>query len=227
MDASVDRAAEPDFGEAAAGLLPDHHAGPPLAAVAQCDVVTMGVGAVMALHSVDQPTATAALDQAADHFQIPVSDVAGAVLTLVAGTDMRFGTAAGRAAAQLLVDGFTDRERDAEARDRVADRRDDIAAKREAVLDSREAAVQDLLAAADLRDRLAEERDRRADERDRAAEGRPFTSQEERDAAALDRGQSAVDRYNSGVDRDRSAGDRAELKGLPLGPVRRPSGEHA
>ena len=78
MDASVDAATEPDFGEAAAGRLPDHRAGES-AAIASCDQVTMGVGAVMALHSVDQQTATTALRRAANRAHAPVSAVAHAV----------------------------------------------------------------------------------------------------------------------------------------------------
>jgi hypothetical protein len=226
MDASVGAATEPDFGEAAAGRLTDHRAGES-AAIASCDQVTMGVGAVMALHSVDQQTATTALRRAADRAHVPVSAVAHAVLTLAAGTDEQLGARAGRAATQLLAEGFIGRARDADdARDRAADRRDDIAAKRDVVLGHREAVVQAIVAAAEERDRLAEERDRRAEGRDQAAERRPFTSQEEyAAAAAADRGRSAIDRFNSGVDRDHSAGDRAELMGLPRGPLRRPSGD--
>jgi hypothetical protein len=210
MDAPVDGATKLDVAAPAAGRTPDDHAGA-LADVASCDRVILGVGAVMAVHSVDEQVATAALDRTADHFQVPVCAVAQAVLALVAGTDEQFEDVAGRAAIRLLVEGVTARERNANARDRAADPRDDLAARREAVLDSRQAAIQGLLAAADVRDRLAEERDRRADERDRAAEERPFTSREEYEAAALDRGLSAVDRFNAGVDRDRSAGDRAAL----------------
>jgi uncharacterized protein (DUF3084 family) len=226
MDSSTDHATEPDFGEAAAGRLPVDGARA-VDVVAQCDLVTMGVGAVMAMHSVDRATAMTALRRAADQFQVPVAAVAHAVLTLVAGTGEESGITAGRAAAQLLVEGFTGRERDAEARDRAADRRDDIAADREEILDGWEAEVQALLAAADVRDRLAGERDRRADERDLAAERRPFTSEEEYKAAALDRGLAAIDRFNAGVDRDHSAGDRAELMRLPRVPLLRPLGDDA
>src|SRR4051794_39529240 len=175
MDSSVDHATAPGFGEPAAGRLPDDHV-EALAAIALRDPVTTGVGAVMALHAVDQQTATTALHQAADQFQVPVSDVAQTLLTLVAGTDEQFGAMAGGAALQLLVQGFTGRERDADARDRAADRRDDIAAKREARLDLREEAVQAVLAAAEERDRLAEARDRRAEGRDTAAESRSLTA---------------------------------------------------
>jgi hypothetical protein len=60
----------------------------------------------MALQSVDRWTATTALNCAADRFQVPVSAVAHAVLTLATGTDEKVGEGAGSAAAQLLVDGF-------------------------------------------------------------------------------------------------------------------------
>jgi hypothetical protein len=95
MDVSADHG-RPPKGDVAA-----------LAALAADELVTMGVGAVMALQSVDRWTATTALNCAADRFQVPVSDVAHAVLTLAAGTDEKFGGRAGSAAAHLLVDGFT------------------------------------------------------------------------------------------------------------------------
>ncbi len=222
MDSPAQHASGFHSGDAAAGADGE---GRGTTALALRDLVTTGIGAVMALHSVDRATATTTLRHAADRFQVPVSAVAHAVLTLVSGTDEQFGDRAGRAATHLLVEGFTSRERDAGARDTAADRRDDLADKREAVLDHREAAIQSLLAAADERDRLAEGRDRRADERDRAAERRPFTSQQEHEAAALDRELSAMDRFASGVDRDHGAGDRAELMGLPRGQLRRRSGD--
>ena len=78
-----------------------------LAAVAASDLVTMGVGALMALQGVDRWTATTALNRAADRFQVPVSAVAHAVLTLVAGTREQIEGRAGSAAAQLLVEGLT------------------------------------------------------------------------------------------------------------------------
>ena len=221
MDSSAEHASGSPSGDAAAGADGGARG---MTALALRDLVTTGIGAVMALHSVDRATATTTLRHTAARFQVPVSAVAHAVLTLVAGTDEQFGDRAGRAAAHLLVEGFTSRERDADRRDTAADRRDDIAAKREAVLDDREAAVQSLLAAADERDRLAEGRDRRADERDRAAERRSCTCQQEHEAAALDRELSARDRFASGVDRDHGAGDRAELMGLPRGQLRRLSG---
>jgi hypothetical protein len=70
MDASVDSATELDVGEAAAGRPPDDHAGA-LAAVASSERVAMGVGAVRALHSVDQQTGEAPLGRAAGQFQVP------------------------------------------------------------------------------------------------------------------------------------------------------------
>ncbi len=66
----------------------------------------MGVGAVMALHSIQEAKAKVALVRVATRFQVPVSAVAQAVLTLVAGGDVPCGDRAGRAAAQLLVQGF-------------------------------------------------------------------------------------------------------------------------
>lgn len=79
----------------------------PLAAVVSHDLVLMGVGAVMALHSIDQASATSALSQVARRFQVPDSAVAQALLTLTAGTDEPFGDRAGAAAARLLAQGFT------------------------------------------------------------------------------------------------------------------------
>jgi hypothetical protein len=72
------------------------------------DVIALGVGAVMALHSINEATARVALAQVAMRFQVPASAVAQAVLTLVAGTDEPLGDGAVRAAEQLLVQGFTD-----------------------------------------------------------------------------------------------------------------------
>jgi hypothetical protein len=77
-----------------------------LSALALHDLVAMGVGAVMALHSVDRATATATLRRTAHHFGVPASAVAHAVLTLVAGTDEHLGDRASRAAAHLLSQGF-------------------------------------------------------------------------------------------------------------------------
>ncbi len=74
---------------------------------AQPDVIAMGVGAVMALHSVHEAKARVALARVATRHHVPVSEVAQAVLRRVAGTDERTGDAADRAAAQLLVRGFT------------------------------------------------------------------------------------------------------------------------
>ena len=72
------------------------------------DVIAMGVGAVMALHSIHEAKARVALARMATRYQVPVSAVAQAVLDLVAGrTDGPFDDGAGRAAAQLLVRGFT------------------------------------------------------------------------------------------------------------------------
>jgi hypothetical protein len=95
-DPGAEAAAEPT--DAVAGAL---------AAAAVRDLVAMGVGAVMALHSVDRAKAMTTLSRVASEFQIPISSVAQALLTLVAGTDEPFGDGAGRAAAQLLVQGFT------------------------------------------------------------------------------------------------------------------------
>jgi hypothetical protein len=78
-----------------------------LAALALHDLVAMGVGAVMALHSVDRSTATGTLRRTAYHFGVPASAVAHAVLTLVGGTDEHLGDRAGRAAAHLLMQGLT------------------------------------------------------------------------------------------------------------------------
>ncbi len=71
------------------------------------DVIAMGVGAVMALHSVHEAKARVALARVATRHHVPVSEVAQAVLRRVAGTDQRTRDAADRAAAQLLVQGFT------------------------------------------------------------------------------------------------------------------------
>jgi|tagenome__1003787_1003787.scaffolds.fasta_scaffold20314387_2 hypothetical protein len=87
------------------GRLSDGRVGA-LAALTDGELVTLGVGAVMALQSVDRWTATTALNCAADRFQIPVSAVAHAVLTLATGSDETVGDRAGSAAAHLLVDGF-------------------------------------------------------------------------------------------------------------------------
>ena len=71
------------------------------------DVVTMGVGAVMASQGVDRWTATTALNSAADRVGVPVPAVAQAVLTLVSGIDEQVDGGAGSAARQLLVLGLT------------------------------------------------------------------------------------------------------------------------
>jgi thiazole synthase ThiGH ThiG subunit len=71
------------------------------------EVIAMGVGAVMALHSIQETQARVALARAATHHQVSVAAVAKAVLALVAGTDDPVGDRAGRAAGQLLERGFT------------------------------------------------------------------------------------------------------------------------
>jgi hypothetical protein len=76
-------------------------------AVASHDLVLMGVGAVMALHSIDHTSATSALSQVARRFQVPEAEVAQALLALTAGTEEPFSERAGAAAAHLLAQGFT------------------------------------------------------------------------------------------------------------------------
>jgi hypothetical protein len=88
-EVSIDPAAEP---------VPD---------ATSCDVVAMGVGALMSLHAIPEAKARVALARVAARYQVPVAAVAQAVLTLVASTDEPFGDGTGRAAAQLLVQGFT------------------------------------------------------------------------------------------------------------------------
>jgi hypothetical protein len=78
-----------------------------LAAGASHDLVLMAVGAVMALHSLDQASATSALRQAASRFQVPEHAVAQALLSLTAGSDEPFSERAGAAAVHLLAQGFT------------------------------------------------------------------------------------------------------------------------
>jgi len=78
-----------------------------LESAASHDLIVMAVGAVMALHAVHEAKARVALAGVATHFQVPVSAVAEAVLILVAGTDEPCVDEAGRAATQLLVQGFT------------------------------------------------------------------------------------------------------------------------
>ena len=68
----------------------------------------MGVGAVMALHSIPEAKARVALVAVASRYEVPVCAVAQAVLSLVAGTGESFADGPGRAAAQLLLQGFTD-----------------------------------------------------------------------------------------------------------------------
>lgn len=73
-----------------------------LASAAARDVIVMGVGAVMALHSVPEAKARGALAGVATRLQVPVTAVAQAVLTLVAGTDeapLRRGLSCGRTTA--------------------------------------------------------------------------------------------------------------------------------
>jgi hypothetical protein len=79
----------------------------PLAAVASHDLVLMGVGAVMALHSIDHTSATTALGQVASRFQVPEADVTQALLALTAGTGEPVSERAGAAAVHLLAQGFT------------------------------------------------------------------------------------------------------------------------
>ena len=72
------------------------------------DVVAMGVGAVMALHTVDAARARVALGQMAVRHQVPIYDLVQAVLGLVSGTDEPFDdNRASRAAAELFMQGFT------------------------------------------------------------------------------------------------------------------------
>ena len=80
-----------------------------VASAASREVIAMGVGAVMALHSVHEARARVALTRAASRYQVSVGAVAQAVLTLVADTDEPVPIdGAGRAAVLLLVQGFTD-----------------------------------------------------------------------------------------------------------------------
>ena len=74
---------------------------------AQPDPFAMGMGAVMALHSVDEATARTALTRTATHHQVSAEAVALAVLALMTWTDKPVEDSAGRAAAQLLVQAFT------------------------------------------------------------------------------------------------------------------------
>lgn len=74
---------------------------------ARRDPVAMGVGAVMALHSVDEATATTALNQAATQHHVSVAAVALAILALASGTDEPVEDCAGRAATQLLGQAVT------------------------------------------------------------------------------------------------------------------------
>jgi hypothetical protein len=71
------------------------------------DVVAMSLGAVMALHAVDELTATTALARVAAHRGVAAVDVARALLWLVSSLswddDPIGGETAGRAAAQLLA----------------------------------------------------------------------------------------------------------------------------
>jgi hypothetical protein len=62
---------------------------------------------VMALHSIHEAKARIALARVATRYQVSISDVARAFLTLAAGTDEPLSDGAARAAAQLLVRGFT------------------------------------------------------------------------------------------------------------------------
>ena len=72
------------------------------------DVVAMGVGAVMTVHCTCAAEAMESLARVATRYQIPVADVAQAVLTLVAGSDELLDDAPGRVAAQLLAQGLID-----------------------------------------------------------------------------------------------------------------------
>ena len=60
---------------------------------------------MMALHSVHEAKARIALARVATRHRVPVATVAQAILILVAGTDQPICDGAGRAAAQLLVQG--------------------------------------------------------------------------------------------------------------------------
>ena len=95
-----------DAGDEAAAD-PTNAVGEALADAAVRDMVAMGVGAVMALHTVDAARARVVLAQMAARHQMPICDLVQAVLGLVSGTDEPFDDRAGRAAAQLLVQGFT------------------------------------------------------------------------------------------------------------------------
>ena len=67
----------------------------------------MGVGAVMALHHVDEAGARVALARMATRYGVPVYDLVQGVLMLVSDPDEPFDDRAGHAAAQLLMQGFT------------------------------------------------------------------------------------------------------------------------
>ena len=77
------------------------------ASSASHEMIAKGVRALMALHFTDEAKAEVALARVANRHDVPVSVVAQAVLILLAGTDERIGDEAGRAAAQLLLQGFT------------------------------------------------------------------------------------------------------------------------
>ena len=100
-------AAARDAGDEAAAD-PTDAVGEALAHAAVRDVVAMGVGAVMALHTVDAAKARVALGQMAVRHQVPIYDLVQAVLGLVSGTDEPFDdNRASRAAAELFMQGFT------------------------------------------------------------------------------------------------------------------------
>ncbi|HSJ76687.1 MAG TPA: hypothetical protein VK899_11020 [Gemmatimonadales bacterium] len=105
MTSSDDPASARDLGGAPVGE--PTHAAEAVVDAASCDVIAMGVGAVMAMHSIHEAKARVALTHVATRYQLPVAAVAQAVLTLVAGTDEPLGDGAGRAAAQLLAQGYT------------------------------------------------------------------------------------------------------------------------
>jgi hypothetical protein len=72
------------------------------------DSVARCVGAVMALQTVDEATATAAIMHLATHHRIPVPALARALLNLITGSDDPLDDGrAGTAAAQVLALQFT------------------------------------------------------------------------------------------------------------------------
>jgi hypothetical protein len=89
-----------------AGAEPTNAVAEALAAAVVRDVIAMGVGAVIALHSVDEARASVALARTATRYQVSVYDLVQAMLSLVSGTAEPLDDRAGRAAAQLLLEGL-------------------------------------------------------------------------------------------------------------------------